>query len=167
LNFTVSQGIQTLTPLAVMHRSAAAAEKIAKCMQTEHARLSAQRASLTPKLQFCHQKVHDCQYDRGMLNHGSEEGDAGLHGRSVPQASTINGSQINLTELDSKPQLVSWAHNVNFGAKPVQDMQNAGAQQVSMLFRLSYTCLGCLYNMHDLILLGDDHTFRGNIKLKI
>jgi hypothetical protein len=100
-----------------------------------------------------------------MLNHGSEEGDADLHGRSVPQASTVNG--INLTELDLKPQLVSWAQNVNFGAKSVGDMQNAGTLQVSMSFRLSYTCLGCLYYVHDLNLLADDHTFRGNIKLKI
>lgn len=76
-----------------------------KCMQSDHKRLSAQRAALFPKLQFCQQDVQeeDCQGDAGMSSDGNEEGDTDLHDSSSP---TTNGSQISLTEVDSNSRLV-------------------------------------------------------------
>lgn len=89
-------------------RSLAAAERTVKCMQSDHKRLSAQRAALFPKLQFCQQDVQeeDCQGDAGMSSDGNEEGDTDLHDSSSPTTLATNGSQISLTEVDSNSRLV-------------------------------------------------------------
>jgi hypothetical protein len=77
-------------------------------MQLDHKRLSAQRAALFPKLQFCQQDVQeeDCQGDAEMSSDGNEEGDTDLHDSSSPTTLATNGSQTSLTEVDSNSRPV-------------------------------------------------------------
>lgn len=122
-----SQGIETRIYIAVMHRYVVAAERTAECMQSEDRRLLAKRAGLFPM--FCHQEVQNHQDGAGMSKDGNEGRAKDLHGRSVPRTTTISRSQISVTKLDSNIKLLSWAHNANFWAKPVQDLQNAGCSR--------------------------------------
>jgi hypothetical protein len=123
-----TQGIETRIYITVMHRYVVAAERTAECMQSEDRRLIAKRAGLFPM--FCHQEVHYHQDGAGMSKDGNEGRAKDFHGSSVPGTTAISRSQISVTELDSNIKLVSWTHNANFLAKPVQDLKNAGVQQV-------------------------------------
>jgi len=123
-----SQGIETRIYIAVMHRYVVPAERTAECMQSEDRRLIAKRAGLFSM--FCHQEVQDHQDGTSMSKDGNEGRAKDFHGSSVPRTRAISRSQISVTEVDSNIKLVLWAHNANLLAKPVQDLQNAGVQQV-------------------------------------